>query len=193
MKNTILVDADGVLLNWEYAFKLWMEEHGFELVENHQLMYSMDQRYNIPKEQAKKLIKLFNESAMIGFLPPLRDAIQYVTRLADEGWSFVCITSLSTNKYAQKLRKRNLNKLFGDNVFTSVTCLATGADKDNALSKYKNSNMWWIEDKIENAIAGENLGLRPLLMEHAHNMGDDRIRRVKNWKEIYEIVTTESY
>jgi uncharacterized HAD superfamily protein len=191
MKNTILVDADGVLFNWEYAFELWMEEHGFELVENYQLMYDVAERYNISKEQKNKLIKMFNESAMIGFLPPLRDAIQYVTRLADDGWAFICITSLSTNKYAQKLRKRNLNKLFGDDVFNTVTCLATGADKTKALSKYKNSNMWWIEDKVENAVVGENLGLRPLLMEHAFNMGEDRIRRVKNWKEIYEIVTTE--
>jgi FMN phosphatase YigB (HAD superfamily) len=191
MKKTMLVDADGVLFNWEYAFGLWMEEHGFKEVEGGKLLYDIGARYNIDRDQSKKLIKIFNESAAIGFLPPLRDAVEYVTRLADEGWTFICITSLSTNKYAQKLRSRNLEKLFGKNVFTEVTCLATGANKDAALAKYSGSDMWWIEDKVENAHAGASVGLRPLVMEHGFNMNDDTVRRVKNWKEIYEIVTVE--
>ena len=191
MKKTMLVDADGVLFNWEYAFGLWMEEHGFKEVEGGKLLYDIGARYNIDRDQSKKLIKIFNESAAIGFLPPLRDAVEYVTRLADEGWTFICITSLSTNKYAQKLRSRNLEKLFGKNVFTEVTCLATGANKDAALAKYAGSGMWWIEDKVENAHAGASVGLRPLVMEHGFNMNDDSVRRVKNWKEIYEIVTVE--
>ena len=191
MKKTMLVDADGVLFNWEYAFGLWMEEHGFKEVDGAKLLYDIGARYNIDRDQSKKLIKIFNESAAIGFLPPLRDAVEYVTRLADEGWTFICITSLSTNKYAQKLRSRNLEKLFGKNVFTEVTCLATGANKDAALAKYAGSGMWWIEDKGENAHAGANVGLRPLVVEHGFNMNDDSVRRVKNWKEIYEIVTVE--
>jgi len=191
MKKTMLVDCDGVLMNWEYAFGLWMEEHGFKEVEGGKLLYDIGARYNIDRDQSKKLIKIFNESAAIGFLPPLRDAVEYVTRLADEGWTFICITSLSTNKYAQKLRSRNLEKLFGKNVFTEVTCLATGANKDAALAKYSGSDMWWIEDKVENAHAGASVGLRPLVVEHGFNMHDDSVRRVKNWKEIYEIVTVE--
>ena len=29
----ILTDADGVLLDWEYAFNIWMTEKGYTLVE----------------------------------------------------------------------------------------------------------------------------------------------------------------
>ena len=144
MKKTILTDVDGVLLNWEYAFEVWMLEQGFKATPG--LFYKQEEKYNISKEQAKKLIKIFNESAVIGFLPPLRDAIEWVTRLADEGWKFHVITSLSTQYHAQKLRKQNLDKLFGKGVFTEVTCLGTGADKDEALAKYKDSGLWWVED-----------------------------------------------
>lgn len=189
MKKTILVDADGVLFNWEYAFNLYMEEHGFESIKDAKLVYNIGERYSISNNQGHTMIKHFNESAMIGFLPPLRDAVEYVTKLADEGWTFICITSLSTNKYAQKLRRKNIDKLFGEGVFTEVICLATGADKDKILQKFADSNLWWVEDKVENALAGEAVGLRPLVMEHGFNMNDDRVRRVKNWKEIYEIVT----
>ena len=42
------------------------------------------------------------------------------------------ISSKYTKKLenAQKLRKRNLSKLFGKNTFEDVICLDTGADKD---------------------------------------------------------------
>jgi FMN phosphatase YigB (HAD superfamily) len=191
MKKTILVDADGVIFNWEYAFNLFMEEHGFEQVDNAKLIYNIGVRYDIPEKQGKTMIKHFNESAMIGFLPPLRDAQEYITRLADEGWKFICVTSLSTNKYAQKLRTKNIKKMFGEDTFTDFIYLGTGADKDKVLQQFEGSNMWWVEDKVENALHGQEVGLRPLVMEHGYNMDDDRVRRVKNWEEIYEIVNAE--
>jgi hypothetical protein len=188
MKKTILVDCDGVVLNWEYAFDIFMQEHGFTKVEGANLMYDMALRYGIDKPQVKKLVKIFNESAAIGYLPPLRDAVQYVTKMAEEGWDFHCITSLSTNKYAQKLRKMNLAKLFGKNTFSVVTCIGTGADKDDALAKYKDSGYFWVEDKPENCLAGAKQGLKPLLMEHGFNMHDKDFPLMKNWKEIYNYV-----
>jgi len=189
MKKTILVDCDGVVLNWEYAFDIFMEEHGFTRCEDANKIYNIGERYGIDKDQGKKLIKMFNESAAIGFLPPLRDAVEYVTKMADEGWEFIAITSLSTNKYAQKLRKRNLDKLFGKDTFVEVTCLATGADKDKALAKYKDSGFYWVEDKPDNALAGQKQGLKPILVEHGFNMDNTEMPLAKNWKEIYEIVS----
>jgi len=121
MKKTIIVDCDGVVLNWEYAFDIFMEEHGFTKVKGAETIYNIGERYGIDKDQGRKLIKIFNESASIGFLPPLRDAVEVVTRMAAEGWQFIAVTSLSTNKYAQKLRKKNLDKLFGKGTFVEVT------------------------------------------------------------------------
>ena len=192
-QKVILVDCDGVLCNWEYAFAIWMEEHGFEAVDGGQFEYDIARRYNISKDQAKKLIRMFNESASIGFLPPLRDAMYYVKRLHEEhGYVFHCITSLSKDINAQRLREMNLNKLFGSTAFERVVCLDTGADKNYAQEEYADSGCWWIEDKPENAEVGLDLGLKSVLMEHGHNMHhvNERIPVVRNWREIYEIITS---
>jgi FMN phosphatase YigB (HAD superfamily) len=190
MNNLILVDADGVLLNWEWAFDTWMNEHGHHKQPGSQFKYDIGKRYGIDRDVGKKLIKTFNESAAVGFLPPLRDAMYYIRRLHEEhGYVFHCITSLSLDKNAQKLRRMNLEKLFGETVFEEIICLDTGADKDQALLPYKDSECWWVEDKITNAEVGARLGLRSIIMEHGHNMdyqGD--IPVVKNWKQIYEMI-----
>ena len=193
LQKLILVDADGVLLNWEYAFAIWMEEHGFTKVENGAFLYDIAERYNIDKPQAKKLIRMFNESAAIGFLPPHRDAMYYVKRLHEEhGYVFHCITSLSKDINAQRLREMNLKKLFGATAFERIVCLDTGADKNYALEEYADSGLWWVEDKPENAEVGLDLGLKSVLMEHGHNMNhvNERIPVVKNWREIYELITS---
>lgn len=196
MKNSvILVDADGVLLNWEYAFDIWMEQHGFKKVPGAEFEYDIAKNYNIDREQGKKLIKIFNESAAIGFLPPLRDAMYYVKRLHEEfGYVFHCITSLSLDPNAGKLREMNLKKLFGDTAFEKVICLDTGADKHDALLPYKNTKCWWVEDKPENAEVGYNLGLRSILMEHGHNMYHygHGIEKVTNWKDVFELITKDA-
>lgn len=191
-KSVILTDIDGVALAWEYAFDVYMSQHGFDKQEGGQFKYNIGKRYGIDPEQGKKLIKIFNESAHIGFLPPLRDAMHYIKRLHEEhGYVFHAITSLSKNENAQELRRMNLKKLFGETAFEKFIFLDTGADKDQALETYRGSGLWWIEDKIVNCEVGASLGLRPLLMEHGHNLdyNNPTIPRVKNWQEIYNIIT----
>lgn len=192
MKNKIiLTDIDGVALDWEYAFDVYMRQHGFNKQEGGQFKYNIGTRYGIDADQGKKLIKIFNESAHMGFLPPLRDAMYYIKRLHEEhGYVFHAITSLSKDENAQELRRMNLKKLFGETAFETFIFLDTGADKDEALEPYRGSGLWWVEDKPENAEVGLDLGLKSILMEHGHNMNhvNERIPVVKNWKEIYSII-----
>jgi hypothetical protein len=191
LDKLILTDCDGVCLDWEYAFNIWMQEHGFTEVEDSKLSYDMSIRYDIPREQVKKLIKIFNESAAIGFLPAQRDSVYYIKRLHEEhGFRFHAITSLSLDPNAQKLRETNIHKLFGPTAFERIVCLDTGADKDEALEQYEGTGCFWVEDKVSNSDLGHRMGLKSLLLEHGHNMNHEcPYPIVKNWKEIYHIVT----
>lgn len=189
----ILTDCDGVLLDWEWAFHIWMQERGYVQRPNAKDYYKIHEQFeDLTWPEAKKFTKLFNESAAIGFLPALRDATYYVKRLHEEhGYRFRVITSLSKDQNAIKLREMNLRKIFKDAI-EEVICLDTGADKDEALAPYKDSGLWWIEDKPENSDVGHKLGLKSILVEHGHNMHHDcDYAVVENWKEIYDIIVSQ--
>jgi HAD superfamily hydrolase (TIGR01509 family) len=186
--KVILVDCDGVLLDWDYAFCSWMKRHDYKKVVDGE--YDMSIAFGMSKPEMNRLVRMFNESAAIRKLPPLRDAIKYVKKLHEEhGYIFHAITSLSTDQYACHLRTKNLRELFGDTVFEKYVYLDTGADKDDALSKYKDSECVWVEDKPQNALCGASLGLNSVLMEHSHNkdFSHPLVTKVKNWRDIYEM------
>ena len=192
-KRLILTDADGVLLDWEWAFRVWMTEHGYEFNEEGKKSYYLTHHYvDTDQDEILQQLKAFNESAAIGFLPALRDSTHYVKRLHEEhGYRFRVITSLSTDINAARLREMNLKKIFGSAI-ENVHCIGTNLPKDDVLEQYRDSGLWWIEDKPENADVGYNMGLSSLLVEHGHNMHHKcPYPIVKNWKEIYEIITQE--
>ena len=192
--KVILTDADGVCLNWTYAFCCWMEQNAYTQIANGSHEYNIAKRFSITPDEAVAKIKVFNESAAICFLPALRDAVYYVKRLHEEhGYVFRCITSLSLDPNVKKLRQMNLESLFGKTAFDELVCLGTGAAKDDALAPYKDSGLYWIEDLPKNCDLGIKLGLKGILMDHPYNkeLNDPRIQRAHNWKEIYEIIINE--
>lgn len=189
-KKKMVCDADGVLVNWEYAFNLWVQDLGLVPVPGTEKVYDLSVKYGISKENCRNIVRKFNSSISIGYLPAMRDSVEYVTRLSQEGYVFDVVTSLSLDPFAQKLRTQNLKKLFG-NVFDQIHYLDTGANKDEVLfNNYYNSGLIWIEDKIENANAGFVYGLKPILLAHGHNFEyrNEYIPVAKNWKEIYDMV-----
>ena len=188
-KRVILTDIDGVVLNWGTAFNDWMVSRGHQQ-KGGSASYDVAETYDIPKGQAKMLVRMFNESAQVGFLPPLRDAICYMKKLHEEhGYVFHAITSLSSDPNAQKLRIMNLENLFGKTLFEKYIILGCGDDKDEALEPYRDPGLIWVEDKVENAVLGTEMGLDSILIEHDHNRNSlPSCRYSSSWKNIYQYV-----
>jgi FMN phosphatase YigB (HAD superfamily) len=186
----ILTDVDGVLLEWEKHFRQWMMSRGFTLRKGAEKKYSMIERYGIKKELKESLIEEFNKSAWMSIQEPMPDSQTWVKLLHAEGWTFIPITSQTTDIPAQELRKKRLKELFGGTVFENFIILDTGAHKDAALAEFHGTNLWWIEDKWSNAKKGLEFGLRPLIYNHTYNQKfyDKKITRVNNWKHIYQII-----
>ena len=198
----ILADCDGVLLDWGYSYEKWMKFH-FDMDIVNRDEYDIQKRYDtdwdyLSNKSKFYLPRIFCNSSRIGNLRPLRDSVKYVKKLWEEhGMTIDVVTSLSLDPESQKLREINLRTIFG-NAIDRIICLDTGADKDEALAEWKDSGNWWIEDKPDNAIAGLNAGLNPILIDAEYNqefstLDNPGIIRLDNWKQIYEHVTHREY
>ena len=192
MDKRIIVDCDGVLLDWAYAFDVWMVEHGYSRLPNTIQYYDQTLRYGISHVEAISQIKKFNGSGCVGFIPAFRDSVEYVVKLSELGWKFEVISCLDKDKYAQKLRQKNLLHLFGD-VFDFIDCALdfTVGKEQYLLDRYKGKNYYWIEDSVDHAESGKRVGLNSIVMDHPYNKEWDG-PRVKNWKDIYQIITHDS-
>jgi FMN phosphatase YigB (HAD superfamily) len=198
----ILTDVDGVLLEWEHHFTKWMLQKSYfddkgnryfphKLLPNKQDEYEMANRFGVSKKEIRALIREFNRSAWMGTQRPMEESQTWVKLLAAEGWTFIPITSQTSDIPAQQLRKRRLGELFGDQVFTNYHILGTGADKDSALAEFHGTGLYWVEDKPHNAVAGLKYGLKPILINHEYNRDFQHpdVIRVNNWKQIHEILS----
>lgn len=192
-KPKILCDVDGVLLNWSEAFHAWMFHIGFPIVDETAHGYSLCQAYGITDEQIVFLIDLFNCSENSTDLEAFRDAQKYVKLLHKEGFQFEAITAFGGNKYTVEGRRKNLQRLFG-NAFTKVHFVPMRASKTNVLQQYITDQPTpiWVEDHVINANEGAELGFRTLLMDHAYNKDENRFERVKNWQQLYQLITTNA-
>jgi len=54
----ILVDCDGVLLDWQYSFFTWMEKRGHAPTSYDE--YDMGKTFDMPYDQAKEMCEYFN-------------------------------------------------------------------------------------------------------------------------------------
>ena len=187
----ILTDVDGVLLEWENHFTKWMVSRGYKLKDNFVSEYNMQKRFEDHNLNIKTEIREFNKSAWMGTQPPMPESQTWVKLLHAEGWTFIPISSQTSDIPAQELRKRRLEELFGEYAFYNFHILETGQDKDDVLAEFHGTGLWWIEDKWTNAYAGLKYGLKPLFVDHPYNReySHPDITRVNNWQDIHKIVT----
>ena len=196
----ILTDVDGVLLEWENHFTEWMLQRSYfddrgkkvypyTLLDNKENTYEMAERFGLTIPQIRKEIREFNKSAWMANQAPMPGSQTWVKLLHAEGWTFVPITSQTSDIPAQEIRKRRLEELFGD-IFYNYHILDTGADKDDVLAEFHGTKLYWIEDKPKNAQIGLNFGLKVLLYNHPYNQdfNHPEITRVNNWEEIHKII-----
>lgn len=192
-KNKIILsDCDGVLVNWSASFSKFMTSRGHPPVPNTDHEYSLAIRHNISVLETNALIKEFNEGSWIAELDAFADSVKYVKALADKGFRFIVVTSISESPVAFHNRSVNLKALFGD-VFDEINCIATGASKAHILMNWADTEYFWIEDHMRQAEAGHEAGLKTVLISHPYNSHykTDLFPTVSfetPWEEIYNLV-----
>lgn len=193
-KRVIITDVDGVILDWEEGFSVWLEHKGFKPIPDAKKYWDMGARYKLDYEEILSHVHEFNSSASIGFLPPQRDAQHYIKLINKElGYRFIALTSCSGDPNVAKLRTRNLEKLLGP-VFDDIICIPVGSDKTPFLEAIATDHpgSYWVEDTPKNVDKGIALGYRGLLFQHKFNLDyDGEARVIQDWEEIYNLLKAE--
>lgn len=193
MHKILLVDVDGVCLNWNDAFDAHMANLGHILDDDFDSHYHLPTRYGVDPDYMNNVVANFNTSHHISKLNVFRDAATYLPKLKQDGFEIHAITSIGDDPVCKKFRKKNLVDIFGKNVFASVTCIPMYTCKSEYLKEWNHSNFMWIEDSPNNSQVGHELGLKSYLIDHNYNRGvHEHIPRVSNespWSELYHIIT----
>ena len=115
-----------------------------------------------------------------------------MTKLSELGWKFEVISCLDKDKYAQKLRQKNYFICLVMSLTLLIVPWTSQLVKSNTyLTDIKERDYYWIEDSVDHAESGKRVGLNSIVMDHPYNKEWDG-PRVKNWKDIYQIITHDS-
>ena len=198
--STIILDCDGVLLNWRDSFNRWCIENGF--FKNDNSWPDWDYRYQpyIQSEYASipgfdlTLGKLFAESYHISKLPPITGAVEAVRKMYYSGHSLKIITSFSDNYMSKKMRERNLVNVFG-NVFEEMVALPFRASKLERLAAFnKQDHCVYVEDfekHLDEAVEAGIPAVNCLLISNTFNLKHKPQYRRGGWDSTAKYILGE--
>lgn len=210
MSRIVILDVDGVLLNWRDTYVDWLKK--FEMIaDEDSRSYSFKDFIRIPGDAdykskntkfADALSEIFNQTYLLSKLPPQDGAVSAIRTLSEAGYVLKVVSAYTTQYEAMKSREYNLKSVFG-NVFQEITSLPLHSSKADYLSK-QDKDAYFVEDSLGHLLdaqdvgfSTENLFLFPsdwnketyseYLDDLKYIKPDGYIRRV-NWKEITESI-----
>lgn len=184
----VLLDCDGVLLDWESGLEHHMRTHHAHVWTGYKNdhVYDLVRRYNMAATQADHIMKDFHTHDAYAHLQPLPGAITAIKHL-HKFCDLAVITASGTQELTQHMRRDNLNHIFGS-VFDHVHCTDTFDEKRSYLAQYPPG--YWVEDHAGNAIMGAEQGHHAYLIHAAHNQAQQMpgVIRVQNMIEAAELI-----
>lgn len=184
----IILDVDGVLLDWFGGFAGWMAENGHEVLPSGPHRYDQTDKYpGKTKEDLDDFIARFNVSDHFGTLPMIDGAHQGVAALkaALPGWRTAIVSSCGVSPRTVALRARSVLSFGIDELFL----VPTGESKKPYLQRYGAGSIV-IEDAAHHAVAAAELGHKTILLDQDWNVGEPAgdARRMASWAHIDEII-----
>lgn len=189
MTRTILLDCDDVLLNWIGGFRFYASSRLERTIKGMPQSWDMGAWLGTTSAVAVELIQEFNASSEFGFLRAVNGSKEVIARLhADREIRLHVITSCSSDIDTVRMRRLNIEREFGEDVFDSIHCLDLGQPKLKILQAWSPGAIW-VEDNYKNALMGADAGHKVLMRERPHNaqfrdLHDARVVWFKEWDEL---------
>lgn len=169
--ETLIVDCDGVLLDWKTSFTHWMVYHGLI---NDVSEYKLDS-YNlpdcVPAEHHLMYMNMFNQTHYMKNLAPIAGAVDAIKQIYEQGFVIKVVTSFSDQFESIKMREQNLINVFGP-VFHEIVSKGINGSKAEYLSKQPKDS-WYVEDLYSHAYNAIDIGFDPnqiLIIPQPYNM-----------------------
>lgn len=132
-KETLILDCDGVTLQWESNLPFFALEHGLN-VENVLKAFGATEHispmelFGVPTpELGMEMIALYNEGKFGRYLAPYADAVAGIKTLSKK-FNLITLSSYGSNTTAWLNRQKNLQAFFPD-CFSEVITIPLGESK----------------------------------------------------------------
>lgn len=195
MKQTLILDCDGVLLDWTRSFTEWVyETYGWKPNDSYPKLYNADAWYDIAVERGQELVTEFNASeafASIYAIDSVREGLELVKAA---GMRTHVITCAGPSKTCHRRRRENLNNHF-PKMIDKLTCIPMTMTKTRHLSQYDGSDFFFIEDHHKHAASAIEFNIQPILVRTNQNYGQRNphgIKKVNTFLEACKHVLANS-
>jgi FMN phosphatase YigB (HAD superfamily) len=187
----ILLDIDGVVLDWKNGVEKFMHENHPHLIDPNsinELAYDLSTRYGMTREEANQLVWDFHTSPDFSQIQPMPGAVEAIPELRKLG-KIIAITACSSQPDIVASRKKNLQNIFGD-AFSEVHCTDTFSEKRKYLAMYPPGV--WVEDHYRNAVMGLAYGHTCFLVESDHSPEETlNVIKIPDLRALVDWITRE--
>lgn len=187
MPSTIVLDCDGVILDWRQGFYEWIKVWGYTAVfPPHPADYTMITACpDKTEEQIRLDMARFNASedfARLSFCEGAEAGVNAL-RAAFPTSRIVVLTAVGQSDRTLALRRRNLAVLPID----EVICVPLGASKRRWLETFARPGLI-VEDHPDHAAEAIELGFGAILVDRPWNraFAHHEIERVASWNEVVD-------
>ncbi len=188
-KPAIILDIDGVLLDWFSTFVKWMKDiKGHRIGADASTSYAMTNMFpDLEEDAIYKEIAEFNNShwfARLPHIPGAKDGVAHLRKAFPER-VFAAVTSAGVNPIAVKRRCQNIEAFELDEIFI----VPLGEPKEPYLRRYHASSVIF-EDNTNHALKAVEIGQRAVLLNKSYNINDNApgVIRMDGWESIEKAI-----
>ncbi|CAM0013953.1 hypothetical protein MYOV011v1_p0309 [Vibrio phage 6E35.1a] len=174
--KTIVIDVDGVLLNWKSNLPFFMNDIGMAHKLNDLSLIPTDIRasemfVNASNSEIGKLMGAYTEHASARYMPAYEDALECLTELA-KTHKIIALTKFGWSRTAWCNRQFNLNALF-PTLIDELISIEFHESKSKYINEIDNVE-YFIDDRIDNIRDVEDncAGVKCILVERDVNQRD---------------------
>lgn len=168
--KTIILDCDGVLLDWELSFSYWLLANKRITVVGRPTSWDLSKWIGRSEEECFSFIREFNSSYLFADVLPTSGTMRVVRDWWQRKFDLIVLSCYKTNSKSELNRIYNLQEMYG-NVFEEIISLPLRASKQPHLKALYEAHgqCIFVDDNPLYAVQGASEGHIAYCLRCPHN------------------------